>query len=229
MAFIPGTTYDIFVATGQAIFIGVTSDPNNPPTPIPGDFNLEVVPPNTVGGSVTTAPGYQGLAFLSAGGQTLTASHGDFGIVDGGGNDSITLGDGNTSVLGAPGDTLVGGFRSNQFLQFLDGHLGHEWVSGQLSVAGGPAQQVGNVTIWGGPGDTLVGGAWGNVTIGGFPGDIIFAGNANDFIDASAGIGSSADSTERTFLRRTYGASSSRTPMSRRRRSCAPTHASLAR
>jgi hypothetical protein len=183
MTFIPGTTYDVFVTTGQAIFIGETSDPNNPPPPVPGDFNLEVIITDSAGND-TPAAGYQGLAYLSTNGKSLTAWHGDYGIVDSGGNDRITLGDGNTSVLGAVGDTLLGGSGQNQF---LDGHLGNENVSGRLSVIGGVAAPGGNLTIWGGPGDTLDGGAYGNATIGSVPGDSIFAGNGNVFIDASTG------------------------------------------
>lgn len=63
MALIPGTTYDIFVTTGKAVFIGVTTDPNNPPPPVPGDFNLEVVVSDSANLSVATASGYQGIAY----------------------------------------------------------------------------------------------------------------------------------------------------------------------
>ena len=62
---IPGTNYNVFVTTGQTIKFGVTSDPNNPPSPVPGDFNLEVVVNATGTGTYSTAPGYQGLAILS--------------------------------------------------------------------------------------------------------------------------------------------------------------------
>ena len=181
MAFIPGTTYDIFVTTGQAIFIGETSDPNNPRPPVPGDFNVEVILNSTDGGSFTTAPGYQGLAILSTDVRTLTAAHGDFGIVDSGGNDSITLGDGNTSVLGASGDTLRGGSGNGQF---LDAHLGHQVVF---------AGSSGNETIWGGVGDGIGVVAGANATIaghddrivGGLIGVHFFLGD--EFIDGSRG------------------------------------------
>ena len=63
MALIPSTTYDIFVTTGKAVFIGVTTDPNNPPPPVPGDFNLEVVVSDSANLSVATASGYQGIAY----------------------------------------------------------------------------------------------------------------------------------------------------------------------
>jgi len=38
MASIPGSHYNIF-AGNQVVNFGVTTDPNNPPAPIPGDFN----------------------------------------------------------------------------------------------------------------------------------------------------------------------------------------------
>ena len=68
---IPGTNYNVFVTTGQTIKFGVTSDPNNPPSPVPGDFNLEVVVNATGTGTYSTAPGYQGLAILSTDTHTL--------------------------------------------------------------------------------------------------------------------------------------------------------------
>jgi hypothetical protein len=183
MALIPGTTYDIFVTTGQAIFIGVTTDPNNPPKPVPGDFNLEVV----IGGfnPVITAPGYQGTALLNRFvGHQIWAVHGDYGIVDTGTSNVIQAGDGNVSILGAPGDAMQGGWGNSQF---LDAHLGRQQV-----LAG----FAGNETIWGGVGDTIVGSPYSaTVTIGGAPGDTILGGlgglNASpsriEFIDGSRG------------------------------------------
>src|SRR5438067_8923245 len=75
MASIPGSHYDIF-APKQTVNFGVTTDPNNVPAPVAGAFNLEVVTNGTGTGSFTTAPGYQGLAVLSADGHTLTLLHG---------------------------------------------------------------------------------------------------------------------------------------------------------
>src|SRR5436189_67779 len=74
MASIPGSHYDVF-AGSQTVNFGVTADPNNVPAPVSGDFNLEVVTNATGTGSFLTAPGYQGLAILSADGNTLTALH----------------------------------------------------------------------------------------------------------------------------------------------------------
>jgi hypothetical protein len=147
MAFIPGTTYDIFVVTGQAIFIGETSDPNNPRPPIPGDFNLEVILDGSGTGNFTVAAGYQALAVMATpGAAVFTALHGGYGVVDtGAGGNKIILGDGNESVRGAPHDTLQGGSGNNQF---IDGSAGQ-----QLIFLGG----AGNESIFGGPGDTIGG------------------------------------------------------------------------
>ena len=60
MALIPGTNYDVFVTTGQTINFGVTSDPNNPPPPVPGDFNLDFVVNATGTGSFSTRPDIRG-------------------------------------------------------------------------------------------------------------------------------------------------------------------------
>jgi Ca2+-binding RTX toxin-like protein len=138
MALIPGTNYDVFVTTGQTINCGFTSDPNNPPPPVPGDFNLEVVVNATGTGSFSTAPGYQGLAILSTDMHTLTLLHGDYGVVNNAGSDAIILGDGNESVGGASSDTITGGTGIDQF---IDGSKGRQ------SIVGGSA---GNETIWGG-------------------------------------------------------------------------------
>jgi hypothetical protein len=161
MAFIPGTTYEIFATTGKAVFVGLTSDPNNPPPPIAGDFNLEIVMSDTANLSVATAPGYQGLAYLSTNGHILTSVHGDYGIVDTGANDRIWAGDGNVSILGAASDTLNGGTGGSQF---LDAHLGN-----QLVVSG----RIGNETIWGGAGDGVAAVTGANVTIAGHDDNVI--------------------------------------------------------
>jgi hypothetical protein len=109
MASIPGSQYDVF-AGGQTINFGVTTDPNNVPPPVGGDFNLEVVVNATGTGSYNTASGYQGLAILSTDGHTLTLLHGNYQVTDdgtnGGGNDHIYLGDGAESIIGANGGGL---------------------------------------------------------------------------------------------------------------------------
>src|SRR5438067_3976719 len=175
MASIPGSHYDIF-APKQTVNFGVTTDPNNVPAPVAGAFNLEVVTNGTGTGSFTTAPGYQGLAVLSADGHTLTLLHGNYGAVDNpGGGDRILFGDGSVSVMGAAGDTLMGGTGLNQF---LDAHLGNQ------SVLGGSG---GSETIWGGPGDTITGGTGGDETIGGVAGDTIIGNGGNELIAGDRG------------------------------------------
>jgi hypothetical protein len=179
MVSIPGSHYDVF-APGQGVNIATTYNPPSIAPPVPGDFNLEVIINSTGTGNYTTAPGYQGLAIESMPGKvlppTLTALHGDYGIVDSGGNELIILGDGAESVGGAVGDTLAGGTGLNQF---LDAHLGYQ------SVTGGSG---GTETIWGGVGDTIRGGSGGSETISGRPGDTIIGGSGgNEFINGSQG------------------------------------------
>ena len=172
----PPSPQYVFFAPGQPINVATTTDPNNPPPPVLGDFNLEVVVNATGTGSYATAPGYQGLAIRSTDGHTLTLLHGDYGVVDNGAGNLILLGDGSESVGGGIGDTIQGGSGPNQF---LDGHLGHQ------SITGGTA---GNETIWGAATDTVRGGSGGNETIAGMPGETIFGSSgANLFINATAG------------------------------------------
>jgi hypothetical protein len=175
-----------FFAANQALNLVFTSDPNNVPAPALGNFNLEVITNATGTGSFSTASGYQGLAILSTDGHTLTLLHGDYGVVDNGGNDSIIAGDGNVSIGGAIGDTIIGG---SGLSQFLDGHLGNQMLVGGIG---------GNETIWGGAGDTIQGGS-GNATIGGTAGDTIIGGSGNTFIDADLGnqsvVGGNAGNT----------------------------------
>ena len=106
MASVPGSHYSIF-AGNQVVNFGFTADPNNVPAPVAGDFNLEVITNASGTGSFATFSGYQGLAVLSNSGSVFTAEHGDYGVQDTGGNDSIFAGDGNVSILGALGDTLT--------------------------------------------------------------------------------------------------------------------------
>src|SRR5437762_575786 len=174
-SFMPGSQY-VFFAPGQPINVVPTGDPPNPPPPAPGDFNLELVINATGTGSYIAAPGYQGLAIRSTDGHTLTMLHGDYGAVDNGAGNTIFLGDGSESIGGAIGDTIQGGSGPNQF---LDGHLGHQ------SITGGTA---GNETIWGAATDTVRGGSGGNETIAGVPGETTFGSSgANVFINATGG------------------------------------------
>jgi len=181
MALVAGSQYDVFTAD-QVVNFGFVFDqgPNvdpaslSVPPPVPGAYNLEVeivdrqpflrIGLNVIDGP---APGYQGTALLLLhqpadlfGGllvNKFAALHGDYGVVDTGGNGWISAGDGNVSILGASGDTLYGGAGNS----FLDAHLGNQLVN------------AGNGTIWGGAGDTIYG-LFGNVTIGGGAGDTIY-------------------------------------------------------
>jgi Ca2+-binding RTX toxin-like protein len=174
-SFAPGSQY-VFFAPGQPMNAVTTTDPNNVPPPAPGNFNLEVVVNATGTGSYMTAPGYQGLAIRSADGHTLSLLHGDYGAVDNGAGNTIFLGDGSESIGGAIGDTIQGGSGPNQF---LDGHVGHQ------SITGGSA---GNETIWGAATDTVRGGSGGNETIAGVSGETTFGSTgANVFINATGG------------------------------------------
>ena len=179
MASITGSQYDVY-AGGQTINFGITSDPNNVPPPVGGDFNLEVVVNATGTGSYNTASGYQGLAILSTDGHTLTLLHGAYWVIDdganGGGNDHIYLGDGAESVTGASGDTLTGGTGNNQF---IDATLGAETVYGGTG---------GSETIWGGAQTSIQGGSGGNETIVGAAGTTITGGSGGDeFINGYGG------------------------------------------
>jgi hypothetical protein len=179
MALIPSSHYNIF-AGNQAISFGVTSDPNNVPAPVSGNFNLEVITNASGTGNFVMASGYQGLAVLSTNGSVLTLLQGAYGIVDTGGNDSIFAGAGSVSILGAAGDTLTGGSGASTISNyFLDAHLGNQLVLGGRG---------GSETIWGGVGDTIQGGSFGNETIGGVAGDTIIGGSGgNIFIDGTKG------------------------------------------
>ena len=81
MASVPGSHYNVF-AGNQTVNFGVTSDPNNVPAPVSGDFNLEVITNASGTGIFSTASGYQGLAVLSTNGSVFTAEHSNYGVVD---------------------------------------------------------------------------------------------------------------------------------------------------
>src|SRR5438067_5922480 len=180
MASIPGSHYDVYVP-GQTVDFGLTYDANSFAPPVSGEFNLEVIINSTGTGNYPTPPGYQGVLIESVAGKTIpptvTMLHGDYGLIDGDGNNLIFLGDGSESVQGASGDTLAGGTGLNQF---LDAHLGNQ------SVTGGSG---GTETIFGGTGDTIRGGSGGNETISGRPGDTIIGGSGGNEPTAGAHVG----------------------------------------
>src|SRR5689334_24955840 len=110
MASIPGSHYDIF-APNQPVNMALTYDANSAAPPVSGEFNLEVVINSTGTGDYPIAQGYQGVLIETPPGKgspaTLTMLHGNYGLVDGAGNDRIFLGDGSESIGGALGDTLA--------------------------------------------------------------------------------------------------------------------------
>src|SRR5256714_6426739 len=174
-----GWTTRVYFAPGLPLNLVYTAIGSTLPAPMPGQFNLELFNNGTGTGSVATASGYQGVALVSADGRTVSLLHGDYGLVDSGangGNNLIFLGDGSESIGGAVGDTILGGSGANQF---LDGHLGHQ------SITGGTA---GNEMIWGRAAETVRGGGGGNETIAGVPGETTFGSSgANVFINATGG------------------------------------------
>ncbi|HVH80077.1 MAG TPA: hypothetical protein VM782_11850, partial [Stellaceae bacterium] len=169
-----GFQYNFFLSSNEPLNIAYTMDGSNPPPAVPGTFNLELVTNPPFGASFTLPAGYRGLATFPGGtGQQLSLVAGDFGVVDTGSNDIITLGAGNATVGGAQHDTITGGIGN----QFIDGSAGNQ------SITGGAA---GNETVYGGAGDTInSGGA--NVVIGGVAGDTITGGTGNQFIDGTSG------------------------------------------
>jgi hypothetical protein len=172
----PPGSQDVFFAPGQPINVVTSTTGTNLPMPVSGQFNLELIINATGTGSSVTAPGYQGVAIISTDSHTLTLLHGNYGVVDTGGHQTIIAGDGSESIGGAAFDTILGGNGANQF---LDGHAGNQ------SITGGSA---GNETIWGAATDTVRGGSGGNETIGGVSGEtIVGSSGANLFINATGG------------------------------------------
>jgi hypothetical protein len=95
-----GWTTRVFFAPGQTLNLVTTTTGTNLPPAIPGEFNLEQIANGTGSGSYATAPGYQGVVLVSFDGRTLNLLHGDYGLVDSGGNETI---------WGAATDTIRGG------------------------------------------------------------------------------------------------------------------------
>src|SRR5438067_1165897 len=159
MASIPGSHYDIF-APNQTVDMALTYDANSAAPPVSGEFNLEIVINSTGTGNYPTPPGYQGVLIETPPGKgfpaTLTMLHGNYGLVDGAGNDRIFLGDGNETSAGASGETITGGAANT----FFDATSGNESI-----VAGG-----GNSTIWGGAHDTIQGASGSGSALIGFAG-----------------------------------------------------------
>src|SRR5258705_8943863 len=115
MASIPGGQYNVLAQGGQQVNVVMTSDGNNLPPPILGQFNLEVIS----GGSVPLGipDGYQGVAVLSNNGKTINMAYGDWAlqvtgdptVIAGAGHDTIYGGDAPTLIIGGSGPDLIYG------------------------------------------------------------------------------------------------------------------------
>src|SRR5229473_3605339 len=109
MASIPGGQYNVLAQGGQQVNIVTTSDGNNLPPPILGQFNLEVI----TGGVIPPGlpPGYQGVAVLSDNGKTINMAYGDWAlqvtgdptVIGGAGSDTIYGGAAPTLIIGGKG------------------------------------------------------------------------------------------------------------------------------
>src|SRR4051794_21874162 len=113
MAKIPGTQYDFSVTTGQTISFEVTTDLQNPPTPVPGSYNILVYENAT--GHLTRGdqapPGYDGGVVLSTDDHSLLLWFGDYEVIDGssGNNQIVAFNATNVTIGGAADDTIAGG------------------------------------------------------------------------------------------------------------------------
>src|SRR5262245_28084222 len=151
MASIPGGQYNAFAQGGQQVNVVTSSDGQNFPPPVPGQFNLEVI----TGGVVPSglAPGYQGMAVLSDNGQTINMAFGDWAlqlngdstVIGGAGHDTIYGGNSPALIIGGAGpDVVYGG-------------------GGPMTVQGGSGPD----TVFGGSGpDTIFGGTGNDLIVG---------------------------------------------------------------
>jgi hypothetical protein len=111
MASITGSQYDVF-AGGQTINFGITSDPNNVPPPVGGDFNLEVVVNATGTGSSSGNPA-DTIHGGTGGNETIVGGTGDT-ITGGSGNEFINAYLGGESIVGGSGNELIYGAEAGQ-------------------------------------------------------------------------------------------------------------------
>jgi Ca2+-binding RTX toxin-like protein len=181
MASIPGGQYNAFAQGGQQVNVVMTTDGQNLPPPILGEFNLEVI----TGGVVPPGlpPGYQGVAVLSDNGKTIDMAYGNWSLqmtgdptVKGGaGHDTIYAGNAPTSIIGGLGPDLIYGGSGPDTIQ---GGFGRDTIYGG----------TGNDTITGGRGpDTIYGGSGQNVITGGSGPDLIYGGDGQNTITGGAG------------------------------------------
>ena len=162
----------------QAVTLGI-NDGVHPvfPSPVGGNFNIEVFTNATVSTLPTLDAGFQagvidkGGTLIAPGfltGTQLQLFSGNYVVVDsptGSTSQSPALIDppsGNVTMVGAGGDTLVGGPSGNQILNGLQ-----QFKSGPETLIGGGGPN----TVYAGPGDVVIGGA-GNMYVDGTAGKI---------------------------------------------------------
>src|SRR5581483_11184382 len=181
MASISGSQFDA-TAGAQPVNVVTTSDGSNLPPPVSGQFNLEVFTGNAPY-PTSPATGYDGLAILGPGGQTITLVSGAFETQDtgtgshtliaDGDNETIAAGPNNNDILTANGNhdvvdgggfdviTLNGNFETvngggNDAIVVYSGSTGNLINGGAGSDA--ISLFAGNNTVIGGSGALLVGG-----------------------------------------------------------------------
>ncbi len=176
-----------FFTSSQSVNVGVTPDGSNPPPPVAGVFNLELVT-SPAGTSYPAPPGYQGVAILPGGtGQAVQLLSGDFTVVDMSFGSSITLGSGTQTAVGGKGDTITGGSGKGVISA----------LAGNMSVVGGS----GTLVIWAAAGDTIKGStAGGSSTIVGALGTTITGGAGSDLVNAVSGGASVTGGTGATTI-----------------------------
>lgn len=106
MASIPGSHF-VANAPNQTVNVVETSGGRLPP-PVPGEFNLEVWTGNPADTPSQPARGYQGLAVLSDGNETINLVSGAFAVADAGsGQDSIIASGTNETISGGTANVTL--------------------------------------------------------------------------------------------------------------------------
>lgn len=77
MTSVPGGQFQVS-ANGEKVNVITTPDGSHLPPPISGEFNLEVV--TSPGGASELPTGYQGVALLSNGGNSIEMAAGDYAV-----------------------------------------------------------------------------------------------------------------------------------------------------
>jgi Ca2+-binding RTX toxin-like protein len=190
MASIPGGQYNAFTQGGQQVNVVMTTDGNNLPPPIPGEFNLEVI----TGGVVPPGlpPGYQGVAVLSDNGQTINMAYGNWAlqltgdptVIGGAGSDTISGGNAPAMIIGGAGPDLIYGGSGPDTIQGGGGPDTIYGGNGPDAIYGGNGPDA----IHGGSGnDTIQGGSGADQVYLGGGQNTVFGGSGPDTIDGGSG------------------------------------------